>query len=174
MEIEELIVIVEKNKTSLSKLEDNFYEKVRKKVEELEKMKTFGDEKTAERCEDKIKSIQRFLKKIFEMRTSRIISAAWAEVCGQQITEELENMTKAEKEFFKKLVSFIENFRSEVLEGKKEKEIDYILIRIKKDLDIFGVDGKRYKLRREDIATLPKPNAEALMKADLAEKIEVD
>jgi DNA replication factor GINS len=48
-----------------------------------------------------------------------------------------------------------------------------MLVRIKKDVEILGVDGKRYKLRREDVATLPAENAEVLVKSGIAEMIEV-
>lgn len=172
MEVDELILIVEKNKNSLSKIDDNFYDKIRKKIEELERLKKCSYEKDAERFEDEIRTIQRYARKVFELRTSKIISAAWAEVCGQQVGGDLENMTSVEKEFFKKLVDLIKTFKEEVFGVTKEK--NYVLVRIKKSVEIQGVDGKRYKLRKEDVVTLPKQNADALIKADVAEKIEVD
>jgi len=36
-----------------------------------------------------------------------------------------------------------------------------------------GVDGKTYKLRREDVVVLPELNAKALIKDGVAEEIEV-
>ncbi len=70
------------------------------------------------------------------------------------------------------MVEVISEFRKSIFEGKKEK-MERVLVRIKKDAEILGVDGKRYKLRKEDVATLPAENAEVLIKSGVAEKIEV-
>lgn len=165
--IEELLILVDKNRSQITKINDELYERVRKRIEELEKIK---DED--ERVADELRTIKRLQKKLFELRTGKIINAAWAEVCGQEISFNEDDLTFKERTFFKKLVEFISEFKKEVLE-KKEACIERVLVRIKKDIEILGVDGKRYKLRREDVATLPAENAEVLIKGGIAEKIEV-
>lgn len=165
--IEDLLLLIEKNRSQLTKIDEDLHNRIRKRIEELEKEK--GEN---EKVEDEIRTLKRLQKKLFELRTGKIINAAWAEVCGQEISFNEENMSSAEREFFKKLVEVISDFRREIFEERKLK-IDTVLVRIKKDVEILGVDGKRYKLRREDVATLPAENAEVLIKSGMAEKIEV-
>ncbi|MCS7119518.1 MAG: hypothetical protein RMH75_06865 [Archaeoglobaceae archaeon] len=165
--IEELLIIVEKNRSQLSKMEEDFYKRIRNRIEELEERR-----KDDEKVEDEIKTLKRLQKKLFEFRTGKIINAAWAEVCGQEVSFNDESLTEAEKIFFKKLIELIGDFRREIFEEKKVK-MESVLVRIKKDIEILGVDGKRYKLRREDVVTLPLENAEVLIKSGIAEKIEV-
>ncbi|MCS7144941.1 MAG: hypothetical protein NZ879_07985 [Archaeoglobaceae archaeon] len=165
--IEELLTLIEKNRSQLTKIDEALYEKIRKRIEELEAQK---DED--ERFEDEIKTLKRLQRKIFELRTGKIINAAWAEVCGQEVGFTEENMSSLEREFFRNLIESINEFRRRVFEEKKET-FEKVLVRIKKDVEILGVDGKRYKLRREDVATLPAENAEVLIKSGIAERIEV-
>jgi Uncharacterized protein conserved in archaea len=148
-------------------MDEDLYEKVRKRIEELEEKR-----KEDERFEDEIRTLKRLQKKLFELRTGKIINAAWAEVCGQEVSFSEENLTEPERIFFRKLVELIDSFRREVFEEKRSKP-ERVLVRIKKDIEILGIDGKRYKLRREDVATLPLENAEVLIKGGIAEKVEV-
>jgi DNA replication factor GINS len=174
MEIDELLLTLDRNRIKLQKIEDGFYTKIRKKIEELEKEKNLADDSTYARFEDEIRTIRRIQKKIFELRTGRIISAAWAEVCGQKVSDDVENMNSEERKFFRELVETIRKFKTRMLEGIEERKAgDYVLVRIKRDLEIQGVDGKTYKLKREDAVTLPSLNANALIKSGMAEKIEV-
>ncbi|MCS7144931.1 MAG: hypothetical protein NZ879_07935 [Archaeoglobaceae archaeon] len=165
--IEELLTLIEKNRSQLTKIDEELYEKIRKRIEELE-----GQRGENERVEDEIRTLNRLQKKLFELRTGKIINAAWAEVCGQEVGFSEENMSSLEREFFRTLIETISEFRRRVFEERKEK-LDKVLVRIKKDVEILGVDGKRYKLRREDVATLPAENAEVLIKSGMAERIEV-
>lgn len=165
--LEELIVLVDKNKSQITKIDENLYEKIRKRIEELEKMK-----EEDERVLDELRTIKRMQKKLFELRTGKIINAAWAKVCEQEISFREDDLTSAERNFFKKLVELIGEFKREVFEDRRVC-VERVLVRIKKDVEILGVDGKRYKLRREDVATLPAENAEVLIKSGMAEKIEV-
>uniref|UniRef100_A0A7J2TJE1 GINS subunit domain-containing protein n=1 Tax=Archaeoglobus fulgidus TaxID=2234 RepID=A0A7J2TJE1_ARCFL len=165
--IEELLILIDKNKSQIGKMDEDLYEKVRKRIEELEERR-----KEDERFEDEIRTLKRLQKKLFELRTGKIIDAAWAKVCGQEISFSEENLTELERIFFRKLVELIDSFRREVFEEKREK-MERVLVRIKKDVEILGIDGKRYKLRREDVATLPMENADVLIKGGFAERIEV-
>ncbi len=174
MDIDELLLIVEKNKVGLTKIEDDLYDRIRERINELEELKREADEVESLRYDDEIRALKRMQRKIFEARTGRIINAAWAEVCGQPVGADIENMIGEERSLFKKLVEIIKEFKKRILEGGKSGvEKEAVLVRIKKDVEIQGVDGKTYKLRREDVVTLPPLNAEALIKGGVAEKIEV-
>jgi len=50
---------------------------------------------------------------------------------------------------------------------------DRTTLRITRDVgEIFGVDGREYTLRSEDIVTLPTTNAEPLVEQDAAMRVE--
>ena len=179
MDIDELLTILEKSKSGkLQKIDENLYDKIKEKIAELEeRKKNASSEDEIIRIEDEIRTLKRIQRRIFEARTSKIIKMAWAKVCETETDEEFDNMTSVEKSLFKKLVEILENFKRLILEHVKKEEKEeakYILVRIKKDIPEFvGVDGKTYKLRREDVVVLPELNAKALIKDGVAEEIEV-
>jgi DNA replication factor GINS len=182
MDIDELLMILEKSKSEkLQKISEDFYDRIKERIKELEDLKKSAEsDEEIIIIEDEIRALRRILRGIFEARTRRIIHAAWAEVCETEIDEELENMTEAEKNLFKKLVEILDRFKRLILEQvREEEEVEkeeegYVMVRIKKDIPEFeGVDGKTYKLRREDVVVLPALNAKALIKGGVAEVIEV-
>jgi DNA replication factor GINS len=181
MDIDELLIILEKNRNRLTKLEDDFYEKIQEKISELENLRKEADDYEISRIDDNIRTIRRIHRKIFETRTSKIIRAAWAAVCGEGGS--VENLTSVERNLYAKLVETLSDYRDAVISGMKkavdEKHIEkdlpeYVLVRVKTDIEEFeGIDGKTYKLSREEVVTLPKLNAKALIKADAVEPIEI-
>ncbi len=180
MDIDELLTILEKSKSGkLQKIDEDLYEKIKERIAELEeRKKSAGSEVEAVRLEDEIRTLKKIQRRIFEARTSRIIKIAWAKVCETETDEELDSMTSAEKSLFRKLVEILEDFKKRILEHVKKEEVvretEYVVVRIKKDIPEFvGVDGKTYKLRREDVVVLPELNAKALIKDGVAEEIEV-
>ena len=182
MDINELLLILEKSKQGkLLKISEDFYDRIKDRIKELEELKknAKSDDELI-KIEDEIRTLKRIQRRIFELRTSRIIWAAWAKVCETDTEEELENMIELEKTLFRKLVELLEKFKRLILERREEKveeevvEEGYIMVRIKKDIPEFeGVDGKIYKLRREDVVLLPALNAKALIKSGVAEEVEV-
>ncbi|MBO8182064.1 MAG: hypothetical protein H0Z28_04625 [Archaeoglobus sp.] len=188
MDIDELLIVLEKNRSKLTKLEDDFYQNIRRKILELEELRKDADDDEVSRIDDEIRTIKRIQRKIFETRTSKIIRAAWAKVCGEAVN--VENLTTAEKNLLMKLTELISEFRDSITgevaaentknqtakvinEVINEASKDFELVRVKTNIGKFeGVDGKTYKLSREDVVTLPKLNAKALIKADAAEPID--
>ncbi|RLI78816.1 hypothetical protein DRP07_10685 [Archaeoglobales archaeon] len=185
MDIDELLIILEKNRSKLTKLEDDFYGQIQKRISELEDSRKDADDYEISRIDDEIRTIKRIQRRIFEARTSKIIRAAWAKVCGEAVN--VENLTTAEKDLLTKLTNLISEFRdamtekvnteienakNQTNEDLSETSQDFELVRVKTNIGKFeGVDGKTYKLSREDVVTLPKLNAKALIKADAAEPI---
>jgi len=185
MDIDELLIILEKNRSKLTKLEDDFYGQIQKRISELEDSRKDADDYEISRIDDEIRTIKRIQRRIFEARTSKIIRAAWAKVCGEAVN--VENLTTAEKDLLTKLTNLISEFRdamtekvnteienakNQTNEDLSETSQDFELVRVKTNMGKFeGVDGKTYKLSREDVVTLPKLNAKALIKADAAEPI---
>ncbi len=180
MDIEELIVLLEKSKRKIQPIGENLYSEIRKGIRELEEERIKAGDSELPRIDDELRTLRRVQRRLFELRMSKIIRAAWAEVCGTASgVEGFENLTEKEKDFFRTLVDSIKEFRQELLEAlsdeeNEERSRDDILVRVKNDIPEFeGVDGKIYKLNKEDVVSLPALNAKALIKRDMAEIIEV-
>ncbi len=176
MDIDELLTILEKSKDRLHKIDEDLYDRIKDRIEELEeRKKDASSEEEIARIEDEIRTLRRIMKMIFVSRTKKIIKMAWAKVCDGDV-EGLDSMTSAERSLFEKLVEILENFKKLILERvrRERKEEKFVLVRIKKDVPEFvGIDGKTYKLKREDIVLLPELNAKALIKDGAAEEVEV-
>ncbi|HIH87506.1 MAG TPA: hypothetical protein HA304_06340, partial [Methanosarcinales archaeon] len=57
--------------------------------------------------------------------------------------------------------------------GKKDLNKEYIVVRLLKDIPKFrGADGRNYRLSAQDVAVLPKVNANPLIKRKVAVQIE--
>jgi DNA replication factor GINS len=188
MDIDELLIILEKSRTGkLTKIDDDFYLNLRKRISELESMRNGADEMEISRIDDEIRTLRRLHRRIFEARTSKIVRAAWATACHGESAESIENLISGEKTLLTKLIDVIIDFRDNFVFGEKDEvnedvrgveeeiEKDTLLVRVKTNIPEFeGIDGKTYKLSREDVVTLPSLNAKALIKADAVELIEVN
>ena len=182
MDIDELLILAEKSRSAIERIDDNFYEKLKEKIAELEKRREDASEREIARIEDEIRTLKKIQRKIFEARTSKIIWIAWAEICETESgIEGKDNLIKIEQELLNSLRELFVNYKKRVFEfGKEEREEvekdvkDVMVVRIKQNIPEFeGLDGKTYKLRRGDVVVLPKLNAEALIKGGIAEEIEV-
>ena len=186
MDIEKLIAVYEEGKKGgLQKLEPEFYDEVRDFINNLEKEKENSEnELEAMKIEDRIRTARRLMKKIFEGRISKITNLALARAFGTEV--ELRYLTPSEEELLRNMIGIIEKARRHILEGEKDSgevedldeeeasDEDRVLVRIVEDVEeILGSDGKTYKLNCEDVITLPRVNAEALVKRGVAEIIEV-
>jgi len=179
MDIEELLIIVEKSRGSrIQKIDPDFYEMLRNRIKELEELRRESED--IERIDDEIRTIRKIQRRIFEARVSKIVRAAWAEVCETESgIEGMENLIDKERELFRKITEVLQEFRKWVFEGEafkeeKNEEGGNFVVRVKQDIPEFeGVDGKTYKLRKGDVVTLPSLNANVLVKSDAVEVIEV-
>ncbi len=172
------MIIVEKSRESLQKIDDNLFNQIKKRIRELEDMKKTSDDEDYLKIDEEIRTLRKLQKRLFELRTIKIIMQAWADVCETESgIEGIENMTSAERELYNKLVNLLEEYKKEILiEFSESIEIrgDKILVRVKQDIPEFeGIDGKTYKLRKGDVVIIPKLNADALIKSGVCEEIEV-
>jgi len=175
--IEELMIIVEKSRESLQKIDEDFFDRIKRRIRELEEMKRDSSDEEYNRIDEEIRTLKKLQKRLFELRTIKIIMQAWADVCETESgIDGIENMTSAERELYNKLVEVLEEYKRRILTEfvKDVEKGDKILVRVKQDVPEFvGVDGKTYKLRRGDVVIIPKLNADALMKSGVCEEIEV-
>jgi DNA replication factor GINS len=173
MDIEEILAIWESCKEGkFQKIPEDFYERIDEMIKEREKKKSEVDEVEYLKIEDEIRTLKRIRNDVFEVRMGKILKLAWAKVCGRNV--ELDCMIGIEKDLFDKIVELLEKFKSAILgKLKKEEKVEYVLVRIKKDIPEFeGVDGRIYRLKKEDIVLLPQLNAKALIESGVAEIVE--
>jgi DNA replication factor GINS len=156
------------------RIPDDFYERIGEMIKERMEKKAGLDEDEYLEIEDEIRSLKRARMDVFKVRLDRILKLAWKSVCCKE-TEGLDNMTKSERDVFERIVEILESFKAMVFgERKKEKDSKaYVLVRVKRDVPEFeGVDGRVYKLRREDVALLPNLNAKALIDGGFVDLLE--
>lgn len=181
MNIDDLLILLERSREKIQKIDDDFYIQLKQRIDELSELKRNAGDEEYSKIDEELRTLRRVQKRIFEMRTIKIIHLAWAEVCGTESgIEGRENMIGIEKEFYQDLVQLLETYRRRVVEGDGMEEVrpyqesDRVLVRVRQDIPEFeGVDGKTYKLRKEDVVLIPSLNANALIKSGVAEKIEV-
>ncbi|HID42663.1 MAG TPA: hypothetical protein EYP30_02625 [Archaeoglobaceae archaeon] len=180
MDIDQLLLILEKSKgEKIQRIDEDFYIKLNERIRELERMKVNAEHEDAFRIDDELRTLRRIQRRIFEVRTSKIVRAAWAKVCKTESgLEGFENLIEQEKNLLRELTNSIKNFQKWVFtseakkEFKEETKSDYVLVRVKNDVEEFeGVNGKTYKLRRGDVVTLPALNANVLIKSGTVEVI---
>ncbi len=172
MDIDEIISIWERCRNGeFGKIPEDFYDRIHHMIEDREKRKESADEDEYYKLEDEIRTLKRIRKDVFEARTGRILKMAWMSVCGCRVDED--SMIEAEKDLYRKIVELLEKFK-QIVFGKIRRKEEKVLVRIKKDVPEFeGVDGRVYRLKREDVVLLSKLNAKALIEGGLAEEVEL-
>jgi len=181
LNVDELLILLEKSREGIQKIDEDLFVQINSRIEELKEMRKNADEADFERIDEELRTLKRIQKRIFELRTIKIINMAWAEVCGTESgIEGRENMISAEREFYSSFLKLLKEYRERIVKASPAEnteinpEPERILVRIKQDIPEFeGVDGKTYKLRKEDVVLIPSLNANALIKSGIAERIEV-
>jgi len=179
--VDELLILLEKSREGIQKIDEDLFQQISSRIEELIELRKKANNSEFEKIDEELRTLRRIQKRIFELRTIKIINMAWAEVCETESgIEGKENMISIEREFYSSLINLLRNYRESILRARPsdDKEVkgepERILVRIKQDIPEFeGVDGKTYKLRKEDVVLIPSLNANALVKSGIAERIEV-
>ncbi|MHC1635275.1 MAG: DNA replication complex subunit Gins51 [Candidatus Methanospirareceae archaeon] len=195
MDIEKLweILYKERNTASLQELPQDFYSEAGLYLRKLEEEKEGADDKRRELIEDEIRNARSKIEDIIRRRIGKIVKIASSGVKTMP-----KGLVREEREIFEGVMSCVEEGRRRIMEialgrggrdlemseekgerrgGKEEGEIgekkgreEYIVVRILGDIPSFmGVDGRVYKLRREDVVMIPKINAEILCSNNLAQ-----
>ena len=155
----------EKNSQGLTKLPDDFFEQVKSYLENKSKMINIEADRLA------MDSIKRRLRTIFKTRERKILNSAPG-LIESGVTPE--NMTPEEAKFFEVVVECIKTFEKGREEKFEEEEENLVLVTILDSVPKFvGMNLRNYgPFRKGDLATIPEPNAELLIKKGLAEKTE--
>lgn len=157
------IIDQEKSSEKLAKIPDNFFIEARNYLHKKAKM--------SKDDEWRVESAKRRLQDIIDLREKKIASFA---LYATRSNIKPENMTEDEERLFNSIISSLKSFRSGIEKAMDIEHVEY-LVSIKSDIDSFvGINMNVYgPLKKGDIITLPKPNAELLIKKNVAEKIEV-
>ncbi len=156
----------ERDNPGLTKLPDDFFEKVREYLEKKSKIIRDESDQWA------LDSIKRRLRTIFERRERKILNFVHGFIDSGVLPE---NLTPEERKFFERVVNCVKDFQKEREEGFEKEEEKLVLLTFADDVQKFvGINLRNYgPFRKGDVATVPEPNAELLVKKGLAERMEV-
>lgn len=156
----------EQRNTDLTKLPEDFYEKVKDYLEQKNKLLKKKKDKTTS---IELKNIKMLLEDIYNRRETKIVNQAILSVRTGLLPQ---NLTEQEKEFFEAIVDNLKNQRNLVLEKlfKKREEIESEYLEFLEDIQEFvGVDLKVYgPYNKGNKALIPKDNAQLFINAGKA------
>lgn len=168
-------VLREERKEKLSPVDKDFYGRAQKLIHDIgtELELAEPDSTKHQMLEDEFLKAKKNYNSILEIRMSKInYEASVRKSLKRQDDREPENMTPEERDLFTGLYNLMSGFRSKLRDigakvpepVKKPNINDYIMVRVLHDIPSFaGMDGRNYALTKEDVATLPVVNANALI-----------
>ena len=195
------ILYKERNTASLQELPESFCEEVRGYMKKLEEEKREVDERRSELVEDEIRNARMKVEGIIRRRIGKIVKLASSgmKTAPKGMLEEEERIFEGVKSYveegkeriFALILEETEGGREEKSEKRDaestektfknvEKQVsakntneELHIVRILEDIPTFmGIDGRIYKVGKEDVIMLPKTNAEILCKRGVAVEIE--
>jgi Uncharacterized protein conserved in archaea len=202
MNLEQLRAIArkEREKDSLQALREGFYQEVATYLDELRSRRDAAaedatdpfDDPTVSRLSDEIETAREIITAVYERRTGKLVKQASFHAAG--MTTAVEGLTTEEQGLFDDLVGRMQTHHRAITEtidmpaaadpadetppepadtSGPDAETERLTLRITADVGpILGVDEREYDLRRDDLVTLPTPNAQPLLERDAAEKID--
>jgi len=181
----------------LGELEQDFYEQARKLIENLEEtLSTLeANSREAIRLSDQLRTAKKSLSNLFRNRMLIVCKLAVKDATQGRMGD-YSNMLEIERETYERVYEAIRKAKessielkkdvedkgeekevvkkSKVVEGVSTNNIKYVVVRVLRDIPTFlGGDGLSYTLKAEDVATLPRSNAEVLMKKGIAMQIKL-
>jgi len=174
-----------KNDYSLEPVSVQFYKEARDYLERLkERIETETVKKNSRqigKLTNELESSEKFLKKIIELRISKILKAK-----ANNEREELEGrMTPEEQIFFENIAKSVSEFSAQLEQGEviiprkeseetkeeaeekdaqEEDEEKNVVVYILEEIKGISIMGKPVNLRKEDIVTLPMKYASIIVK----------
>ncbi len=166
----------EKTSEKPQPLSSDFYQRVAGYVKGLEDDSASNDSRTIQgRLLAKEKAMaKRLIEELREMRIKKIVESTrnGIPVSPADLTEEEKTLARKLDE---SLAAFKEHEKKEPQGSLSKEQVGLSVVRFLQDIpEIVGVDLKIYgPYRKEDVGSLPRQNAEALIKQALAKEIEV-
>jgi len=167
----------EKNHDNTQSLPSDFYGRAESYLKSLEQERTTGDSRAlqGQLLTREIDVTGRLLRELKETRIWKIVNATRS---GEKIDEV--NLTDEEKALLQSVSDSLSSFKAGRPEKIKETEspetgTEIAVVRFLQDLpEIIGVNLKIYgPYKKEDVGSLPKQNAQALVRQGAAKLVEV-
>ncbi len=112
--IDDLITYLDKEKDGFAEIPEDFFDRLRKTINELEKKYKAGDLDPIE--EDKLRTLKRLRRQLFEKRFGKLVRLAMLQALGFDDVQLPHHILPVEAKFFQDLVKLMEEFRKEILE----------------------------------------------------------
>ena len=178
----------EKTRQEIQKLDDNFFDDIKKYIENkssiLKDLKTKSSifaQKEIEKTEKELINIKKIVKDIYEKRESKITQLALSSAITNKM-QDISGLLHQEKTIFDGLIKFLKESREGLLRDLLEEDKPKVIksekesiktVRILQPIPRFvGDDLEEYgPFEEEYIASLPIKVAEFLIKNSKAEKI---
>ncbi len=159
----------EQKNSDLSKIPDDFYDKVKGYVKEKKKL---VQKKKDKAMTTELRNIQRILEDVFNRRETKIMNYAILSVRSGIVPQ---NLIESERDFFEAVVDYLRKQRGRLLEESTEKlqSDENAKVEFLEDvLEFVGIDLKKYgPYNKGDIGTIPMENAELFIKVKKAKKL---
>ncbi|MDD1677740.1 MAG: hypothetical protein LUO93_00965 [Methanomicrobiales archaeon] len=184
------IILNERESARLSEISPDTYEAARKYLRELQEHVYEAKDPLSEETRtliEEIHSLRETIRELFQIRSRKILALAGARMETPVDREETKKMIPPEREMYRIILSALEDCRCTTTEGRTgpvvtpateeitEKEDTplpengQMVVRMLADVEAFlGVDGRIYTLKKEDVVTLPRINAEVLCDHNIA------
>jgi DNA replication factor GINS len=178
----------ERKTAELQPLDKNFYQQVGSYLAELEREfskieDTFSVE--AQILQDTLKSERNSLNKLIDQRMRKIVRKAVRNARSASQGETSAGMTSEEEQIYSQMLQSVLQGRETILAhlahterpltGKKNIVQEYESIRLLDSVPMFvGVDGRNYRLSRDDVVALPAVHARNLCNKNLAVRVRIE
>jgi len=175
----------ERNREEIQELSDNFFSDVVEYINSKKQIMTdssMADQK--QKIETQLKNIQKILKELYEKRERKIISMAINKSRTGSDIFDTDRLLSQELTFYNEILKVCNNSRKEILDNILSNKVpeqktapvqrkDNTTVRFKHPIPKFiGKELETYgPFDTDDIASLPSPIADVLIKKNRAEEI---
>ncbi len=193
-----IIILSERESGRLSEVPPTLYEEIRSHLASLQEQVYGCSDPLSDQAQtliEEVKAVREIVRDIFRIRSRKILSLALVQVEAETADrDELKKMLPAEREMFDGIIRELEKGKaalsgqvprgvpaeapaaagegpavSGIPEPALPPEEATVLVRILTDMEPFmGVDGRVYRLKAEDVVTLPEKNAGVLIDRNIA------
>jgi DNA replication factor GINS len=179
----------EKKSSLIMKIDRNFYIKFSEYLKNLKKIaEKEKDAKKLNIFNDEIKNTEKIALNIYELREKKIVQAALSTVRGGK--PDLKHILDVEKKLYESIIEQISLSRKTFIDLKEEKTSETTkrselkkeeqprtntntIVQVLEDTPEFvGTDMKTYKLRKDDVLTMPKEMCAPLIQRGVVKQIE--
>jgi len=193
-----IIILNERESGRLSEVPPTLYEKIRGQLASLQEQVYSESDPLSDQAQtliEEVKAMREIVRDIFRIRSRKILSLALVQVEAETTDrDELKKMLPEEREMFDGIIRELgkgkaalsgqiprgvppglaptageEHGMTGIPEPARPPEEAMVLVRILSDMEPFmGVDGRIYRLKAEDVVTLPEKNAGVLIDRNIA------